>query len=77
MKSIPSSSIFPPPDGIVLKFGVLFRVTYTSREKGEKRAKQIVDHIVEMAQRELNCDQKSTLQSGAKGETIEGEKIGH
>ncbi len=77
MTSNPSSSIFPPPDDIVPKSGGFYSATYTSREKEEKRAKQIVDHIVEMAQRELYCDQKSTLQSGAKGETIEGEKIGH
>lgn len=69
MTSNPSSSIFPPPDDIVLKSGVLYRSIYTSREKGEKLAK----HIVEIAQRELNRDQKSTLQPGAKGEAKEGE----
>ena len=66
-----------PSDDIVLKFGVLFRVTYTSREKGERLARQVVDHIVEIERRELYRDQKSTLPPGAKGETIEGEKIGN
>jgi hypothetical protein len=73
MTSNPSSSIFPPLDDIVPKSDVLYSATYTSREKGEMLAEQVVDHIVEIAQRELNRDQKSTLQPGAKGGAIEGE----
>jgi hypothetical protein len=75
MKSIPSSSIFPPPDGIVPKSCVLYRATYTSREKGERLAKQVVDHIVEIERRELYRDQKSTLPPGAKGEAMKGEQV--
>jgi len=75
MTSNPSSSIFPTLDDIVPKSGVLYSATDTSREKGEKLAIHVVDHIVEIAQRELNPDQKSTLQPGAKGVAIEGEQI--
>jgi len=46
-------SIFPPPEDIVPKSGVLYKATYASREKGEKLAKQVVDRIVEIARNEL------------------------
>ncbi len=46
-------SIFPPPDDIVPKSGVLYKATYASREKGEKLAKQVVGAIVQIAQREF------------------------
>lgn len=49
----PAYSIFPPPDDIVPKSGVLYKATYASREKGEKLAKQLVDTIVEIAREEL------------------------
>jgi len=46
-------SIFPPPEDIIPKSGVLYKATYASREKGEKLAKQVVDRIVEIARNEL------------------------
>ena len=49
----PTYSIFPPPDDIIPKSGVLYKATYASREKGEKLAKQVVDSIVEIALQEL------------------------
>ena len=49
----PTYSIFPPPDDIVPKSGVLYKATYASREKGEKLAKQVVSTIVQIAQREF------------------------
>jgi hypothetical protein len=75
MTSKPSSSIFPPPDDIIPKSGVLYSATYTSREKGEKLTKHVADHILEIAQRELNRDQESTFRPGAKGGAIEGEQV--
>ena len=49
----PTYSIFPPPDDIIPKSGVLYKATYASREKGEKLAKQVVDTIVQIARQEL------------------------
>ena len=46
-------SIFPPPEDIIPKSGVLYKATYASREKGEKLAKQVVDRIVAIARNEL------------------------
>ena len=46
-------SIFPPPEDIIPKSGVLYKATYASREKGEKLAKQVVDRIVAIALNEL------------------------
>jgi len=46
-------SIFPPPDDIIPKSGVLYKATYASREKGEKLAKHVVSAIVQIARREL------------------------
>ena len=47
-------SIFPPPENIVPKSGVLYKATYASREKGEKLAKHVVDNIVQITRRELD-----------------------
>jgi creatinine amidohydrolase len=49
----PPYSIYPAPDDIVPKSGVLYKATYASREKGEKIAKQVVDRIVEISNNEL------------------------
>jgi creatinine amidohydrolase len=49
----PTYSIFPPPDDIIPKSGVLYKATYASREKGEKLAKQVVGTIVQIARLEL------------------------
>ena len=46
-------SIFPPPDDIIPKSGILYKATYASREKGEKLAKQVVGTIVQIARQEL------------------------
>jgi len=46
-------SIFPPPEDIIPKSGVLYKATYASREKGERLAKQVVDRIVGIARNEL------------------------
>jgi len=50
---MPTYSIFPPPDDIISKSGVLYKATYASREKGEKLAKQVVGTIVQIARQEL------------------------
>jgi len=47
-------SIFPPPEDIIPKSGVLYKATYASREKGEKLAKHVVDNIVQITRRELD-----------------------
>jgi len=49
----PTYSIFPPPEDIVPKSGVLYKATYASHEKGERLAKQVVDTIVEIAREEF------------------------
>ena len=49
----PTYSIFPPPDDIIPKSGVLYKATYASREKGEKLAKQVVGTIVQIGHQEL------------------------
>jgi len=49
----PTYSIFPPPEDIVPKSGVLYKATYASREKGERLAKQVADTIVEIAREEF------------------------
>jgi creatinine amidohydrolase len=49
----PTYSIFPPPDDIIPKSGVLYKATYASREKGEKLAKQVVGTIVQIAREEF------------------------
>jgi creatinine amidohydrolase len=49
----PTYSIFPPPEDIIPKSGVLYKATYASREKGEKLAKQVVDRIVSITREEL------------------------
>lgn len=50
---IPTYAIFPPPDDIIPKSGVLYKATYASREKGKKLAKQVVGAIVQIARQEL------------------------
>jgi len=50
---MPTYSIFPPPDDIISKSGVLYKATHASREKGEKLAKQVVGTIVQIARQEL------------------------
>ena len=50
---MPTYSIFPPPDDIIPKSGVLYKATHASREKGEKLAKQVVGTIVQIARQEL------------------------
>ncbi len=49
----PTYSIYPAPDNIIPKSGVLYKATYASREKGEKLAKHVTDRIVQIAQDEL------------------------
>lgn len=50
---IPTYSIFPPPEDIIPKSGVLYKATYASREKGKKLAKHVVSRIAEIAVKEL------------------------
>ena len=50
---MPTYSIFPPPDDIIPKSGILYKATYASREKGEKLAKQVVGAIAQIARQEL------------------------
>jgi len=50
---VPTYSIFPPPDDIISRSGILYKATYASREKGEKLAKQVVGTIVQIARQEL------------------------
>jgi len=52
---IPKYSIYPPPDDIVPKSGVLYKATFGSREKGEKMAKQVADALADIARRELGA----------------------
>jgi creatinine amidohydrolase len=49
----PTYSIFPPPEDIIPKSGVLYKATYASRKKGEKLAKYVVNRIAEIAREEL------------------------
>jgi creatinine amidohydrolase len=49
----PTYSIFPPPDDIIPKSGILYKASYASREKGEKLAKHVADKIVQIARSEL------------------------
>ena len=49
----PPYSIYPAPEDIVPKSGVLYKATYASREKGEKLAMDVTDRIVQIAQDEL------------------------
>jgi creatinine amidohydrolase len=50
---IPPYSIFPPPDDIVPKSGVLYKATYASRAKGEKLAKHVSERIMQITQKEF------------------------
>lgn len=49
----PTYSIYPAPDNIIPKSGVLYKATYASREKGEKLANFVTDRIVQIANDEL------------------------
>jgi creatinine amidohydrolase len=49
----PTYSIFPAPDNIIPKSGVLYKATYASREKGEKLANFVTDRIAQIARDEL------------------------
>jgi creatinine amidohydrolase len=49
----PTYSIFPAPEDIIPKSGVLYKATFASREKGEKLANFVTDRIVQIAQDEL------------------------
>jgi creatinine amidohydrolase len=52
---VPKYSIYPPPEDIVPKSGVLYKATYASREKGEKLAREVSEKIAEIARRELGA----------------------
>jgi creatinine amidohydrolase len=49
----PPYSIYPAPEDIVPKSGVLYKATYASREKGEKLAKQVTERMVQITKDEL------------------------
>lgn len=49
----PTYSIYPPPDDIVPRSGVLYKATHASREKVEKLVKQVEGAIVRIARQEL------------------------
>ncbi len=49
----PTYSIFPAPDNIIPKSGVLYKATFASRQKGEKLANFVTDRIAQIARDEL------------------------
>jgi creatinine amidohydrolase len=49
----PRYSIFPPPDDIVPRSGVLYKATFASREKGERLAREVVEAIVDIIREEF------------------------
>jgi len=49
----PMYAIFPPPEDIVPKSGVLYKAKYSSREKGEKLASELIDTISQIVRQEL------------------------
>jgi creatinine amidohydrolase len=49
----PKYAIFPPPEDIVPKTGVLYKAKYSSREKGEKLAKELTNTISQIVKQEL------------------------
>jgi creatinine amidohydrolase len=49
----PKYAIFPPPEDIVPKTGVLYKAKYSSREKGEKLAKELINTISQIVKQEL------------------------
>jgi len=49
----PTYSIFPAPDNIIPKSGVLYKATFASRQKGEKLAMHVTDRIVQIANDEF------------------------
>ncbi len=50
----PAYAIFPPPEDIVPKSGVLYKAKYASKESGKKLADELTTTFVEIAQRELS-----------------------
>lgn len=49
----PAYSVFPAPEDIIPKSGVLYKATYASKEKGEKLAKHVTERFVEIIKHEL------------------------
>jgi creatinine amidohydrolase len=49
----PKYAIFPPPEDIVPKSGVLYKAKYSTREKGEKLAKELINTISQIVKQEL------------------------
>ena len=50
---MPAYSVYPPPDDTIAESGVLYKATDSSREKGEKLAKQVAATILRIARQEL------------------------
>lgn len=49
----PTYSVFPPPNDIIPKSGVLYKATYASKEKGEKLAKQVSEKFISIVRSEF------------------------
>jgi creatinine amidohydrolase len=49
----PKYAIFPPPEDIVPKSGVLYKAKFSTREKGEKLATELIDTIADIVKKEL------------------------
>jgi len=49
----PAYQVFPPPPDIIPASGVLYKATYASREIGERIAREVVDRVVEIVEREF------------------------
>jgi creatinine amidohydrolase len=49
----PTYSVFPAPQDIVPKSGVLYKATYASKEKGARLAQEVTRRIVEITRAEL------------------------
>lgn len=52
----PAYSVFPPPDDIIPKSGVLYKATFASPEHGASLARQIAGNIVDVARMELGSN---------------------
>jgi creatinine amidohydrolase len=50
----PAYAIFPPPADIVPKSGVLYKAKYSSKEKGEKLASELITTIAQITKQELS-----------------------
>jgi creatinine amidohydrolase len=50
----PNYAIFPPPADIIPKSGVLYKAKYSSKEKGEKLASELIDTITHIVRQELS-----------------------